>query len=175
VTVTNLGPHPVTGATVVDTFPPELGGVVWSCEATDGSSCTASGVGNLLDAADLLVGGEAIYRATGTVSAEASGSLVNTAVVPGSVGVSDPDPSDNTATVVTLVDLEGCAELVLQDDTILTGKVYEACRITVGPNLTVGAAGHLTLRTRTLVVLTEEFSVGVNAGLTVKIDPSLLP
>jgi uncharacterized repeat protein (TIGR01451 family) len=133
VTVTNPGPHPVTGATVVDFFPPELGGVVWSCVATDGSSCTVVGVGNLLDAADLLVGGEAIYRAAGTVSAEASGTLVNTAVVMGSVGVSDPDPSDNTATVVTPIDPEGCGELVLRDETILTAEVYEACRITVPP------------------------------------------
>jgi uncharacterized repeat protein (TIGR01451 family) len=174
-TVTNLGPHPVTGATVVDAFPPEVGEVVWSCTASDGSRCSALGLGNLLDAADLLAGGEAIYTATGTVSAEASGTLVNTAVVMGPVGVSDPGPSDNSATVVTEVGPPPCNELVLSDDTILTAVLYEACRITVGPNLAVLAPGHLTLQAGALVVFTNDFSVGADAELTVEIDPELLP
>jgi hypothetical protein len=89
--------------------------------------------------------------------------------------VSDPDPSDNTSTVDTPIDPEGCGELVVRDDTILTAEVYEACRITLGPNLAVEAPGHLTLRARALVVLTEEFSVGADARLTVEVDPSLLP
>ena len=48
ITVTNpLGPSDAIGATVTDTFPAMLTGVTWTCTATGGGACPASGSGDI--------------------------------------------------------------------------------------------------------------------------------
>lgn len=98
VTVTNLGPADVAGAAVVDDFPEELESCAWTCSASSGSTCAASGSGSLDDLADLTSGGRATYTANCTVAASAEGVVVNSASVSVPFGVFDPDPSNNTAT-----------------------------------------------------------------------------
>ncbi len=97
-TVTNHGPADVTGAAVLDAFPAELPDCTWTCSPSSGSSCTASGAGDVDDLVDLPSGGTAAYRATCTVSPSAAGTLVNTATVAVPGDVFDPDPSNNSAT-----------------------------------------------------------------------------
>ena len=94
-TVTNAGPGNVTGARVVDTFPPSLSGITWTCAATLGS-CPSSGAGNLDHTVDLMVGGQLVYTISATVDAGASGTLSNTATVTNPAGVSDPSPGNNS-------------------------------------------------------------------------------
>ena len=53
---------------------------------------------------DLPVGGSVTYVATGAVAAGASGVVSNRASATNPVGTSDPQPADNSATVVTVVD-----------------------------------------------------------------------
>lgn len=70
----------------------------------------------------------------------------------------------------------GCPELVLSDDTVLAAEDYEACQITVGPNYAViGPFGDLTLRAGREIVLGNDFYVGLDAALTLEIDPDLIP
>ncbi|MET0552599.1 MAG: hypothetical protein ABW221_06150 [Vicinamibacteria bacterium] len=95
----NLGPQAVAGATVADVVPPGLTGATWTCVATPGSSCTASGAGNLSDAVTLASGGSATYTLTATVSAS-SGAIVNTATVTPAAGVFDANAANNSATDV---------------------------------------------------------------------------
>jgi len=94
ITVTNAGPDAAHGAVLLDTLPPELVGATWTCSASAGSACAAAGSGSIDDTLSVLVGGTATYTVTGTVDPAATGFLLNTATVS---GVTDPDPSDNSA------------------------------------------------------------------------------
>jgi uncharacterized repeat protein (TIGR01451 family) len=99
IVVTNTGPSAVTGARVIDTFPPAVSGVSWSCVATSGSSCPAGANGDINVTVDLVVGGRATFVANGTINSAASGALANTASVTVPGGVVDPDTDNNSATV----------------------------------------------------------------------------
>lgn len=97
----NNGPTAVTGATVTDTFSATLTGVAWSCAASAGSSCPPSGVGNINHAVSLASAGTATYTVTATVTPSASRLVANTATVGVPSTVEDPNPANNTASVVT--------------------------------------------------------------------------
>ena len=99
ITASNAGGGTLPGVTVADAFPSELTGCTWTCAATAGATCTASGTGNLLDTIALPVGGVATYSASCTLpGSSAITSLSNTATIaaPGPVG--DPVVANNTAT-----------------------------------------------------------------------------
>ena len=62
IVVTNLGPSPVTAASVTDLFPVALVAPVWTCSADPGSSCAAaSGTGNLATTVTLEAGDRATF------------------------------------------------------------------------------------------------------------------
>ncbi len=109
VIVSNLGPDAALGAAVADTLPADLEAVAWSCSASPGSSCPASGTGHLAADVDLPAGGSVTFSLTGTVAADADGTLTNSATVLSPGGVGDPDSSNNSAsdstTVTPLVNL----------------------------------------------------------------------
>ena len=97
--VSNNGPFAVNGATVSDTVPPEITGVTWSCVASAGNSCPASGVGDIATSAVyLMTGGTATFTVQGTLSIGATGPLSNVATVAVPAGFSDPVASNNSAT-----------------------------------------------------------------------------
>src|SRR5439155_1266879 len=109
IVVSNAGPDAAaTGATVSDVFPAQLSGVTWTCAASAGSSCPASGSGNLNASVNLLNGGTATFTATATVTA-ASGTITNTATVTAPAGVSDPagnnSATDNNTVITPTADL----------------------------------------------------------------------
>lgn len=96
ITVTNAGPAPAVDATVTDLFPTGVTAVSWSCVATGGSSCTASGSGDISDVVTVAPGGTLTYTAIATVDAGATGYLTNTATVDPAAGITDLNPLDNT-------------------------------------------------------------------------------
>jgi uncharacterized repeat protein (TIGR01451 family) len=98
--VSNAGPQAVSGARVRDVFPPGVAAVSWTCAPAAGSSCPASGSGDLDAPVDMIVGGSVAFTATGTVQPGAT-TLVNTATVAPPAAIYDPDPLDNSATAVT--------------------------------------------------------------------------
>jgi uncharacterized repeat protein (TIGR01451 family) len=99
IVVTNLGPNPVSGAMVTDTFPADFTGATFTATATGGATgFTASGSGNLSETVNLPVGGTITYVVTGTISASATGTLTNSATVAAPAGVTDSTASNNTAT-----------------------------------------------------------------------------
>src|SRR4029077_10968397 len=80
ITVTNpLGPSDASGATVTDLFPTALTGVAWTCTATAGGACPASGIGDINTPVTVPVGATVVFTATGTVAPAATGELVNSA------------------------------------------------------------------------------------------------
>jgi uncharacterized repeat protein (TIGR01451 family) len=95
VTVLNEGPSPVEGATLSDQPAAGLASCSWTCSASEGSSCSASGTGAIDDGVDLAAGGWVDYRLTCQVTDDAD--AANHAAVTLPAGVSDPDPGDNSA------------------------------------------------------------------------------
>jgi uncharacterized repeat protein (TIGR01451 family) len=113
VTVTNNGPGDVTGAVVDDSFPLALTGVTWTCAASAGSSCPASGSGNIHELVNLLEGGKATFTATGSIpSSQPAGSLANTASVSAPEGVNDPNDGNDSATDTDTITPKADLELV---------------------------------------------------------------
>ena len=98
IVVSNNGPSDAPGATVTDTLPAGISSATWTCAATAGSSCPASGLGNINVAVNLLAGGSATFTLVATISQGAVGNLVNTATVTAPAGVTDPNPANNSAT-----------------------------------------------------------------------------
>ena len=66
--------------------------------ADAGSTCVASGTGNLATTVTLEAGDAATFTVTGTIAANATGLLVNTATVTPPAGAVDGDTTNNTAT-----------------------------------------------------------------------------
>ncbi|HET9317778.1 MAG TPA: DUF11 domain-containing protein [Vicinamibacteria bacterium] len=98
IVASNAGPSAVTGAVVADTPPGALTGLSWTCTASAGSSCAASGTGPLGESVNLLSGGSATFLLTATVDPSATGTLVNTATVSAPAGVLDPSLANNVGT-----------------------------------------------------------------------------
>jgi hypothetical protein len=84
---------------VSDTFPAELTGVTWTCLGSNGGVCSAGGAGDIDESVSLPTGASVTFSAVATVDPAASGAtLANTAAVACSAGVTERDPTNNTAT-----------------------------------------------------------------------------
>ena len=105
ITVTNPGPSSGIGAAVVDSFPVEFTSVNWTCAASGGATCTASGSGDINDTVDVPPGGTLVYSAVATVDAGAVGSVSNTATVEPAMGVTDTDLTNNESTDTDALEL----------------------------------------------------------------------
>ena len=101
IVVTNSSAYRVSG-TVTDTFPAAVSGVTWTCAASGGSSCVASGSGNINTIATLASGGTATYTVNATVTAAAP--VVNTAnVALPFTFLTDATPANNSASNTILI------------------------------------------------------------------------
>ena len=102
VTAGNKGPTAVTGATVIDTLPAGLSGATWTATYSGGSTGPTSGTGSINATVDLAVLGSAVFRITATTDANfpLNQTLTNTATVTGPAGIPDPNPDNNTVTVI---------------------------------------------------------------------------
>ncbi|NTU55856.1 MAG: DUF11 domain-containing protein, partial [Anaerolineales bacterium] len=99
ITVHNMaGPSNVSGATVTDSFPAQLYNVTWTCTASGGAACPASGTGNINSPVNLPLGSSVTYVVNASISPAATGNIVNTATVTLPAGVTDPAPANNTVT-----------------------------------------------------------------------------
>ena len=98
ITASNAGPDQAPGTTVADTFPAACTSVNWTCVATGGASCAASGSGNIAELVSLPNGSSVAYTAACAINPTATGSLVNTATVTAGANVTDADTSNNSAT-----------------------------------------------------------------------------
>ena len=132
VAVHNAGPGDAPGATVADPFPAVVVGVTWTCSATSGSSCTASGTGSINDTINLKSGGTATYTAIGKLDPSAAGAVSNTATVSPGSGTID----DNTANH-TVTNTNTPTATVLTGQVTVNGTPQDGVTVTV-----VDSAGH---------------------------------
>jgi uncharacterized repeat protein (TIGR01451 family) len=135
ITVTNNGPSMVD-ALVTDLFPADFTNVLWFVVLNSGaiSASPAGAFGDINNAtAKLLPGGSVTFRASGQISASATGPLANTVTVTTPAGTTDPTPGNNsvTDTDTLLVDLA-----VTMDDgkTVVTPGTSNTYTITVTNN-----------------------------------------
>lgn len=101
--VRNQGPSDALGMRVVDPLPAALQNARWTCSASSGSSCPASGTGPLDLTADLRVDGSLSIDLTVRISSAYIGPLTNTVSLVNEPGAIDPNPQDNTASWTTEV------------------------------------------------------------------------
>jgi len=98
IVASNLGPSNVAGAVAQDTFPETLANVTFTATQSGGAtSFSPSSSGSIDDTVNMPRGSKITYKATGTVSASATGSIVDTATVTSPNGVPDPNTGNNTA------------------------------------------------------------------------------
>ena len=102
VSVINHGPSPASGARVLDPLPAALVDCTWTCEASPGSTCTASGSSSIDDTVDLAPSGWVDYRLSCRAPQSAT-KIVHTASVSAPAGVTDPDPTNDASTDVDRV------------------------------------------------------------------------
>ena len=101
IVVTNSGTSDVKGASVSDPLPAGVSSATWTATASSGGGTVtgpSSGTGALATIVDLPAGASVTFTFTVLVSPSATGRLGNTATVSPPVGVTDPDPANNSAT-----------------------------------------------------------------------------
>ena len=104
VVVTNTGPSAVSGAPVRASFPPEMTGIAWTCQAAAGSSCAQpSGTDTLDTQVDLRATGVATFTITAQIPSDATGTITTSASVEAPAGVAESDTSDNTSVATVIL------------------------------------------------------------------------
>ncbi|MFJ8433914.1 hypothetical protein ACIQ9P_21700 [Kitasatospora sp. NPDC094019] len=160
VVVKNDGPSDAVGTSVRDTLPATIRAFTWTCTASDGSSCgtTASGTGDINTTVNIAAGGQVTYRITGTVPADATGSLDNRATVTPPGGATDPNCTPNCTSTANPVPPANQANLVVSK-TLLTSPVVPGQQIRW--RVTVTNNGPSRARN---VVVTDQVPAGVTAA-----------
>jgi uncharacterized repeat protein (TIGR01451 family) len=116
IVVSNAGPSYVTGAVVKDTFPSTFTGVTFSATETGGATgFTVTGSGNIKNTVTMPPGSSITYKATGKLSAAATGTVSNSASVTGPSGISDPNLANNTATDTDAITVKADLKVTVTD------------------------------------------------------------
>lgn len=106
ITVANAGPSAAPGVVVFDAFPAAYLGATWTCAASGGATCTSGGSGNITQPVSLPAGAQVVYTVNGTVAPGTTGILSNTVTAVVSLPTTDPDGSNNSATVDSAADTD---------------------------------------------------------------------
>jgi uncharacterized repeat protein (TIGR01451 family) len=100
-TVSNAGPDDILWATVLDAIPDEVIDATWECTPHGPAACPASGADDINLTVDLPAGWKVVFKVHGTRDPLSVGHVfTNTVTVVAPPGVSDPDLSNNSASVV---------------------------------------------------------------------------
>ncbi|MFJ4091650.1 hypothetical protein ACIPYS_08720 [Kitasatospora sp. NPDC089913] len=160
IVVKNDGPSDAPGTSVRDTLPTTIRNFSWTCTAAGGGSCgtPASGTGDINTTVDLPAGAQVTYRLTGTVPADATGSLDNRATVTPPGGVTDPNCSPSCTSTANPVPPGNQANLVVSK-TLLTNPVVPGQQIRWQVKVTNNGPS----RARNVVV-TDQVPAGVTAA-----------
>lgn len=102
-TLTNHGSDTVVGEHVSTVLASTLTTVQWTCVASPGGACAASGTGSIEMDVDLAPGGTVTFTISALVASDATGTLESSATVTAPPSYEDPDTTDNTATDIDIV------------------------------------------------------------------------
>jgi len=136
--VGNTGPSDSLGMQVIDTLPTALNGATWTCVASAGSSCPASGSGSLAMTATVLVGGNLRIEIDAPIASSYLGALVNTVSLVLEPDATDPDLENNADSVDTEVIAIADAGVTKTNgvDELVAGErtVYTVTATNIGPS-----------------------------------------
>ena len=123
ITAVNAGPSGA-GGNLTDALPPALT-CSWTCVASAGSSCPASGSGDINAVTNLLSGGTATFTVVCTISALATGTLVNTATLStaGDTNTANDSGTDSDSIVSAVPVMPGMLLLTLALILFATGAM----------------------------------------------------
>ena len=105
--VNNAGPGPVSNARVTDILPPQLANASWTCSASGGASCPASGTGNIDALVSLPAASTLTFQLTVTAQVAPELIVTNTATVTPPLGTEDPLPGNNSSSDVDAIGVFG--------------------------------------------------------------------
>src|SRR5881275_1915714 len=105
ITVTNTGLENVNGAVVTDTFPAQVQNATYTATGKSGATGFSAGSGNINQSLNLPPNSSVTYKATGSMNGTPGTVISNTANVSVSAGITDPKPSNNTATDTSTIQL----------------------------------------------------------------------
>ena len=155
ITVSNSGTsaNNVIGATVTDTFDTTIldgSTISWTCTTADaGTSCTASGTGNINDTVNLPIGTSVTYTVNADTLDSATETLTNTAYVIRPAGITDTEPNNNfdsdTPDNVTLPSF--CSSIINVNSlgTYTTSSSGVNCLVFTDTSVLVGTGAQITL------------------------------
>jgi len=103
--VENTGTSDAVGAQVVDTAPPRLGSLSWTCTPSPGSACTASGSGSINELVTVVTGGSVDFSLQGSLLDNLPEPITNTATVTAPANATETVTSDNTDSDTDIVAL----------------------------------------------------------------------
>ena len=148
VTVHNAGPSAAVNATVADPLPAALASATWTCAPSTGSSCAATGTGNIHDTVSVAKGGTVTYTITGTVPPDQNATLTNTATVTPPAGVYDENCDPNCSATATTT-AEPTSNVTTLKETVSTAAVhpgqtveYKLTATNQGPSTAVNVGAH---------------------------------
>src|SRR5204863_8799489 len=149
IVVSNAGPSYVTGAVVKDTFPSIFTGVTFSATETGGAyGFTITGSGNIKNTVTMPPGSSITYKASGKLSAAATGTVSDTASVTAPSGISDSNLANNSATDTDNITIQADLKVTVTDGkasaTPGTQDIYTIVVTNVGPSKATGAVIHDT-------------------------------
>jgi uncharacterized repeat protein (TIGR01451 family) len=155
IVVTNNGPAPVIGATLLDAMPGQISSWIWTCVADSGATCAAGPVivAPFTDTVNLPVGKKITYTVVASVNIAATLDMTNSLTVTAPVSVPDPIPGNNTAADT---DAHPTADLAItmtdMVDTYVPGGtvIYTITATNLGPSNVIGAIFTDTLPTGAL-------------------------
>ena len=134
----------MVSAVVTDSLPSTLLNATWTCVASSGASCAASGTGNINEAINLAVGATATYTLNATIRPTATGTLTNSATINPPSGTSDPVLTNNNPGDTDTLTPRASVSVVKTDNvtTAVPGSIvtYTITVTNVGPS---GAPGVL--------------------------------
>lgn len=183
VTITNNGNNTLGGTdspTILDSVPALVTGVSWTCTATTGASCDASGSGNINTSnVTLPANGSISYVITGTLDGAATcGTTVANSANADFSSTSqflDPDESNNSATVNSTVI---CNTTLVANPASLT---YAPQQVSVGSSQAITVTEGMNSSNITSIAVTGDYSQTNNcpatlpAGQTCTINVTFTP
>ncbi len=138
ITVTNNGPSSVSSLTLVDSLPLALSSPVFTPSAGSYNPATGAWTG-----LSLAAGQSVTITVSGIVAPSATGPLVNTATVAPPVGVTDPNPTNDTSTDTDGADPQADLSITKTDGvtTVVPGSgvTYTIVASNAGPSAVTGA------------------------------------
>src|SRR6266567_3602575 len=144
ISVINVGPGFVGGASITDAFPTIFTNVSYTATQLGGASgFSASGAANINDTVVMPSGSKITYKAKGKVNPSATGTISNTARVTPPAGLNDPNPGNNTATDTDSITVKADLKVTVADGKTAavpgTKDTYTIVVTNLGPSNVSGA------------------------------------